>query len=191
MPGRRERKKSATRRALSEASLALFAERGYEAVTVNEIAERADVDVSTFFRLFGTKENVLFADGEEMTEAINGALAQRPPDERLSESLSAAMEDVLGMLDENATLETLRMSLCAESGRLRSRYLVGQDAIRAVAQEHCSRRLTGPRREERAGIAAAAFVGALDWLRRHRTTSRRSQRALLASAQEALRELDL
>jgi AcrR family transcriptional regulator len=60
--GRRDRKRLETRKGLAAVALELFAERGFDAVTVNDIADRADVDPSTFYRHFGSKEAVVFSD---------------------------------------------------------------------------------------------------------------------------------
>jgi transcriptional regulator GlxA family with amidase domain len=54
-PGLRERKKTKTRAAIREHALRLFREQGYEATTVEQIAEAAEVSHSTFFRYFPTK----------------------------------------------------------------------------------------------------------------------------------------
>jgi AcrR family transcriptional regulator len=65
--GRRERKKRATRRALAEAAQKLIFERGFDAVTVAEIAEEADTAVTTLFKHFPDgKESLIFHGGVEL-----------------------------------------------------------------------------------------------------------------------------
>jgi AcrR family transcriptional regulator len=78
-PGLRERKKRRTRRALAEAALALFAEKGYDTTTVADIAAAADVSTRTFFSYYRTKEDVLFADADERLGLLHGALSQADP----------------------------------------------------------------------------------------------------------------
>jgi len=68
MQGRRERKKEETRRRITLAALDLFHEKGFEATTVDEITERADVAKGTFFNYFPRKESVLSALSEEWME---------------------------------------------------------------------------------------------------------------------------
>jgi AcrR family transcriptional regulator len=75
--GLRERKKRQTRRAIAEAAMRLFAERGFEAVTVNEIAEAAGVAKVTLFTYFPTKESLVLdavADDD-----VAKAVAERRP----------------------------------------------------------------------------------------------------------------
>ncbi|WAC89282.1 TetR/AcrR family transcriptional regulator [Mycobacterium sp. Aquia_213] len=63
---RRERKKAQTRRTLAKAALDLFLERGFEATTVEEIAEAADFHRATFHRIFASKEEVAMGDVLEL-----------------------------------------------------------------------------------------------------------------------------
>ncbi|MFI7061684.1 TetR/AcrR family transcriptional regulator [Kribbella sp. NPDC050124] len=80
MEGRRERKKLQTRRAISDVATALFLERGFDAVTVAEVARAADVAVQTVFNHFPTKEDLFFDDdgwwagpGQAIRAAADGA----------------------------------------------------------------------------------------------------------------------
>lgn len=79
--GRRERKKIETRRALRQAALRLFAERGYDETTVEDITEAADVAVRTFFRYFRSKHDVLVGEIAELSVRLRHRLDARPPDE--------------------------------------------------------------------------------------------------------------
>src|SRR6266852_1101210 len=77
-PGVRERKKQRTRETIARAAHELFAERGYHATTLPEIAEAADVSTRTIFAYFPSKEDILFCDFPVMKEALTQALAERP-----------------------------------------------------------------------------------------------------------------
>jgi AcrR family transcriptional regulator len=79
MTGRRERKKAATREALATAARRLFLERGFDQVTVAEIANEADTAVSTLFVHFpGGKEALVLGDGSEREQSLTAAVRQRP-----------------------------------------------------------------------------------------------------------------
>ncbi|GAB3163990.1 TetR family transcriptional regulator [Amycolatopsis stemonae] len=60
---------------LVEAAFALFAERGYDQTTIEDITERAGVGRTTFFRAFRTKEDVIFPDHEVLLQAVEARLA--------------------------------------------------------------------------------------------------------------------
>jgi AcrR family transcriptional regulator len=87
-PGLRERKKAQTRQAISDVATRLFIERGFDAVTVAEVAEAAGVSIKTVFNYFGSKEE-LFLDREaEVRTAIVAAVAKRPAGRSVTEALT-------------------------------------------------------------------------------------------------------
>ena len=92
--GRRERKKEETKRRIFEAAIKLFNEKGFEAATIDEIAERADVAKGTFFNYFPRKEAVLeYLSGEWMEIAEEeAAAAHLPAAERVMNLFAAAAE---------------------------------------------------------------------------------------------------
>tara|TARA_B100000405_G_scaffold190568_1_gene133501 strand:+ start:53 stop:691 length:639 start_codon:yes stop_codon:yes gene_type:complete len=75
----RSRKRLATRRAISRVADRLFLERGFENVTVDEIAAAADVGRMTVFNYFPRKEDMFFDRDEEGREAVRDALRERDP----------------------------------------------------------------------------------------------------------------
>ncbi|MFC1413304.1 TetR/AcrR family transcriptional regulator [Streptacidiphilus sp. N1-12] len=88
--GRRERKKAATRQAIADTALRLFLERGYDQVGVREIAEVADVSVSTLFNYFPQgKEALVFDEDAGHEAALVGAVTDRPPGLTIPEALRA------------------------------------------------------------------------------------------------------
>lgn len=77
-PGRRERKKAATRKAISNAATELFLERGFDAVSIREVAEKADVSPTTVFAHFPQKEALVWDEDEEQRELLVAAVRDRP-----------------------------------------------------------------------------------------------------------------
>jgi len=78
-PDRRTRKRLATRLSISNVATGLFIERGFDHVTVDEIAAAADVGRMTVFNHFPRKEDMLFDRDEEVREILRAALRQRDP----------------------------------------------------------------------------------------------------------------
>jgi AcrR family transcriptional regulator len=93
--GLRERKKLRTRRALIEAALCLFAEKGYEETTLAEIAAAVEVSPRTFFSYFATKEDVIFFDSPTRFDEALGMIAERRPGETVAELIQRVVEYAL------------------------------------------------------------------------------------------------
>lgn len=89
VPGRRERKKAQTRKALADAALRLFLEHGYDRVSVKDVAEAADVSVTTLFKHFATKEALVFDLDAERGEALVAAVRDREPGRPVLDALHA------------------------------------------------------------------------------------------------------
>jgi AcrR family transcriptional regulator len=79
--GLRSRKKAKSRLAIEDAALTLFDTQGYDATTVEQIAEMAEVSPTTFFRYFPTKAEVLLSDHGEHVPALAEAIVGRPAEE--------------------------------------------------------------------------------------------------------------
>src|SRR5437763_1891602 len=76
-PGLRERKKQRTRMAIFEAAMHLFADRGYDHVTMAEIAHAADVAPATVFTHYASKEDLVYALRHEVNERLRTAMRER------------------------------------------------------------------------------------------------------------------
>ena len=77
MPGRRERKKEETKRKIFQAATKLFADKGFDATTVDEIAAAADVSKGTFFNYFPKKEAIIRFLFDEWTDIAEGIVHDR------------------------------------------------------------------------------------------------------------------
>jgi len=121
-PGLRERKKQKTRWAIQEHALRLFAEQGYDATTVEQIAAAAEISPSTFFRYFKTKEDVVVEDEYDpiMAAALAAAPADLAPLSAIRHALRAALGAV-GPADRQKIIERGRLMLSVPA--LRSRTL--------------------------------------------------------------------
>ncbi|MFI2612970.1 TetR/AcrR family transcriptional regulator [Kitasatospora sp. NPDC018619] len=111
MSGLRERKKERTRQAISEAAIALFLERGFDQVSVAEVAAAAEVSKPTLFSYFPSKEDLVvhrFADHQEQAAEV---VRTRPPGEPVLDALLrdflaglAGRDPVTGLNDHPAVL---------------------------------------------------------------------------------------
>ncbi len=127
--GLREVKKERTRKAIEDAAIALFAERGYQATTVADIARAADIAPRTFFAYYPSKEDVLFGDADHMFDELEAHLRERPGGESTFDALrrwiDEAMAEDLGAPDERE--QTVRELIAVnESLQARERRLMGR-----------------------------------------------------------------
>jgi AcrR family transcriptional regulator len=76
--GRRERKKAATRQAIADAALELFLERGYDRVSIRDIADAADVSTTTLFKHFTGKEALVFDQEQDRDAELVAVVRDRP-----------------------------------------------------------------------------------------------------------------
>jgi AcrR family transcriptional regulator len=103
--GLRERKKRDTRQRLSDIATVMFIERGFDNVSVAEIAEAAGVSKMTVFNYFPRKEDLFFDRGAEFVELVTGAIRDRAPGVTPVAALGALM---LRLLDERHPLAAVR-----------------------------------------------------------------------------------
>ncbi|GAB2959550.1 TetR/AcrR family transcriptional regulator [Saccharothrix stipae] len=96
----RERKQQRAREQIVAAAFELFAERGFAAVTVADIAERAEVGRTTFFRYFGDKQEVAFSDEQALVEELTTRLRASPPVTDLASVVAQLREVVVRLCRE-------------------------------------------------------------------------------------------
>ncbi|WP_405165899.1 TetR/AcrR family transcriptional regulator [Nocardia sp. NBC_01499] len=85
--GRRERKKAQTRQSLADAALRLFLEHGYDQVGVKDVAEAADVSVTTLFKHFPSKEALLFDLDDDIEAAVVAVVRERAHGQSIPQAL--------------------------------------------------------------------------------------------------------
>ncbi|MEV4053370.1 TetR family transcriptional regulator [Amycolatopsis sp. NPDC049688] len=133
--GRRERKKAQTRQALADAALALFLERGYDQVGVKEVADAADVSVTTLFKHFPSKEALVFDQDDDIETALVQAVHGRPPAHTIVDALR---EHMLRVSEGGPGEEFIRLieSTPALRDYARRMWMRHETALaRAIAQE--------------------------------------------------------
>ena len=108
---RHELRRRATRAALRETALEMFARRGFDDVTVSEIADEVGVTERTFYRHFPTKEAVLFQDYEDRLDWLAAALKTRPATESMYDSVLVAVATFPHDLEIVRQASMLRTSL--------------------------------------------------------------------------------
>jgi AcrR family transcriptional regulator len=124
-PGLRERKKAKTRRTIQEHALRLFAEQGYDATTVDQIADASEISPSTFFRYFATKEDVVIEDEYDpmLIQAFVEQPAELSPVAAFRMSIHSAFSQIYAA-DRDQLLQRTKLQL--EVPAIRARILITQ-----------------------------------------------------------------
>ena len=120
---------------LQYAAMSLYFERGYDAVTVAEIAERAGLTKRTFFRHYPDKREVLFAGAPAFQAGVVAAVAAAPEDDAPVATVIAALADTSGaQLAQYGEWARARRDLVDSSADLRERSLIkSADLAAAIA----------------------------------------------------------
>src|SRR3712207_2452627 len=127
--GRRERKKRAAREAIAATARRLFADRGFDAVTVAEVAAAANVSEKTVFNHFATKEDLAFAGREEGIAQFVAAIAGRAATEPVLDVFRAMTHTVLDVFVAGGDEDLLAVARILRGSRaLQERLTVGWEA---------------------------------------------------------------
>jgi len=163
----RERKKLATRRSLRRVALDLVAERGLTHVTVEDIAEAADVSPRTFFNYFASKEAALYGADPDRVAALRERVAHEAPGEPVLDALRMIMaSDAQAVADELSELGgdpggwLRRMKEARADPHMRAAH-AAQMAMteRAIAEGLAERLGTDLERDPYPGLLAATAAG--------------------------------
>jgi AcrR family transcriptional regulator len=167
--GLRERKKLATRVALHEAALRLVAERGLEHVSVDAIAERADVSPRTFFNYFPSKDDAVLGLDPGATDRMTRELLARPAAESPVQALRAVAAEQAAEMAEDTELWPLRLRVIethpALLGRLAASFGQSERAMTAAIATRTGTTPDDLYPQLLAGVSGAAIRSALHrWL---------------------------
>jgi AcrR family transcriptional regulator len=165
----RERKKLATRRSLRRVALDLVAERGFAHVTVEDIAEAADVSPRTFFNYFPSKEAALFGVDPDRVVALRERIVREAPGEPVLEALRLVMvsdaQRVAGGLMElggDPAYWLRRIKEARTDPHLRAAHAAQMALVERAITEGLAERLgTDPERDPYPGLLAATAAGVL------------------------------
>ena len=137
----RQRRRLRTRRALVDAALQLFAERGFDATRVEDITEAAGVSPRTFFHYFTSKEAVLYGDHALTLEELARGFARRPPDEPVVVSIREVMLDLSKRSGAERDIHRVRYQLALQTTGLAAARLQQQQEWADLVASWVARRL--------------------------------------------------
>ena len=127
-PGLRERKKEQTRQAIRQAAVRLFAEHGFDAVAVAQVADEANVSTATVYNYFPTKEDLVFAGMEVFEAELIAAIRGREPGESVLAAFRRFVLEIRGLLASKRPEDAQRLATV-------SRIVTASPALRARERE--------------------------------------------------------
>ncbi|HNP56732.1 MAG TPA: helix-turn-helix domain-containing protein [Gordonia sp. (in: high G+C Gram-positive bacteria)] len=144
-PTQRDKNRARTRRDIETAALELFEAKGYQETTVEEIARTAGCSSATFFRHFGSKEDVLFANEDEAARSLARFTADRPDRSQQLGALAQPVSQFAQSFLTEATSDAHRLTrLVMTTPDLEARSL----RMRLKWEHALSRTLAGERGDE-------------------------------------------
>jgi AcrR family transcriptional regulator len=175
-PSLRDRKKDATRQLIEDVAWDLFGSQGFDATTVQQIAEQANVAPRTFFRYFPTKEAVLYPELDGLLHELAAAFAARPADEPAMVAMLNAFDVVNQEIASDADRQLERHELLKRSAAGTTSTFFYDRIAAAVASMIRERHRDEPDAEAMARLAAGLVgtvmaVATERWLAHGGTTS--------------------
>lgn len=184
--GLRERKKQMTRQTILDVAERLFAERGYDNVTVAEIADTANISVKTLFVYFDSKEDLVFGGEDETRDALLEAIGTRPAGTSALEAMRSFLKD-LAHQDETASGVESFHAAYGDVPQLHSRMLLMYERFEQALAARLAADTAAAATDPAPRLAAAQLVSLLrlttsDEAREHIASRPKAQRgrALLA-----------
>jgi AcrR family transcriptional regulator len=167
-PGLRERTRRAVQIDITEAAMRLFAEHGFDGTTVEQIASEVGISSRSFFRYFGTKEDVVLGNLAQAGLELQAALEARPRDEAPWVALRAAFDVLVSKTTEHPDVSRRLMRMLVEAPSLRARHLEKQLHWQTLLIPDIEQRLhdlgsrSGSAPDARAAALVAAALSCLD-----------------------------
>jgi AcrR family transcriptional regulator len=164
--GLRERKKRLTRQQISDVATTLFIVRGFEHVTVAQIAEIVGVSEKTVYNYFPTKESLVFDQADEGSERLAEALRERDagesPTRAILRELTRQSRDLEALPEESQMMMPLFAEMIAATPALRAAWLEIQDRLVAVVTSELAGHAELDPNAPEPMIAARAIVGLVE-----------------------------
>ncbi|WP_406151451.1 TetR/AcrR family transcriptional regulator [Streptomyces sp. NBC_01012] len=157
-PTLRERARRAARAEIAATAIQLFAENGFEATTIDQIAAAVGISRRSFFHYFGSKEDLVLGDTDALGESVRAELEARPEGESAWEAIRGALL-ILGQVGGDPAERLTLAGLHHEAPSLRARHLEKHLRWQQLLAPEIQRRLGLPASTE-ADPRALAFVAA-------------------------------